>query len=83
MIGILVGNTSGNYLSIAALIFKELDSCYERVTCCGLYKFLYVERETGLEEIDQYNQREDAKQKREIFSKWMRKEIFRKTIRIG
>jgi hypothetical protein len=85
MTGILVGDTSGSSLNVAALVFKELDGYYERVTCSKIILNLWVELETGLEAYDVVNsgKEEHFKEKMEIFSKWMREETVRRTIRIG
>jgi hypothetical protein len=53
MIGILVGDTSGKSLQVAALIFRELDGFYERVVCCHFQNSLCVKGEEGLELIEE------------------------------
>jgi len=83
MIGILVGDTSGNTLRVAALIFKELDGYYERATCCEFQWSLYRERDRRPEHVDFHKKTADSVEMMEFFSTWIREETERKTIRIG
>jgi hypothetical protein len=53
MIRILVGDTSGKSLQVAALIFQERNGFYERVVCCQFQNSLCVKSEEGLEVIEE------------------------------
>jgi hypothetical protein len=83
LMGILVGDTSGNTLNVAALICKELDGYYERITCSNFNFDLYVHRETGLRPYPYGMLDRATSQTLKIFKEWIRDETARKTIRLG
>jgi hypothetical protein len=73
--GILIGDTSGNSFEFAAIILKEHDGFYERITCTSFWGLPYVEDEMGLRALYEGG--------KEILSKWMRNDTVRRTIRLG
>jgi hypothetical protein len=73
--GILIGDTSGNSFEFAAIIVKKHDGFYERITCTRFWDLAYVEDEMGLRAL--------YKGGMEMFSKWMRNDTVRRTIRLG
>jgi hypothetical protein len=79
MIGILVGDTSGNSLDVAALIFRELDGYYERVACCSFSHGIHIEFKAELKS----RRHNTSKAMMESFSRWIKEETMRKKIRIG
>jgi len=101
MIGILVGDTSGKSLQVAALIFQERDGFYERVLYCRFQNSLCVKGEEGLELIEEDKEEitvfsqvnsdwegELPSSKKpnpmmEVFSKWIREDTLRRTVRLG
>jgi hypothetical protein len=73
--GILIGDISGNSFEFAAIIVKECDGFYERITCISFWGLPYVDDEMGLRAV--------YKGGMEMFSKWMRNDTVRRTIRLG
>ena len=49
--GILIGDTSGNSFEFAAIIVKEHNGFYERITCIRFWDLPYVENEMGIRAV--------------------------------